>query len=513
MDNQEQQYVKSSLYNTVSSIVLQLVVMLIGLILPKLYIVAYGSAVNGLVTSITQFISYFTIVEAGLASAGVNALYGPLANNNVIRVNGVLSAIKKFYFQIGYIFTGLVFGLALLYPLFVSVESFGYFDIAVLVFVLGLNGTIDFFTLSKYRALLTADQKYYVLANASIIAYISNFIIVYCAIKGRLGIIIVRTLALTLYIVRSIIVNLYVRKKYRYLNSKAIPDSLALNKRWDAMILQILGLAQTSMPVIILTFFSSDLASVSVYAIYNLVASNIISLLFTITNGVSASLGTVLALGEHHRFVKMYRIYEMFFLMITSIVYSCVLVMYIPFIKIYTAGITDFEYVYPLMAILFTLNGIMYNLKTPAGTLIGAAGVFKETKKGTIVQTAIAAIACLVLTPFWGINGLLLGLILSNLYRDIELVVFMNKKIVKTSSFHSFKNMGLCILVCVIIGVVSTYLNINPTGYVEWAVQAMIVLFCATVVSGIIFFICNRHFFVAGLQQFIDFLERRKREP
>ncbi|MFR8033847.1 MAG: lipopolysaccharide biosynthesis protein [Lachnospiraceae bacterium] len=512
MDRQEQHYAKSSLYNTVSSIVLQFVVMLIGLILPKLYIVAYGSEVNGLVTSITQFISYFMIVEAGLASAGVNALYKPLAGKDTAKVSSVLTAIKKFYFQIGYIFSGLVFGLALLYPLFVSVEGFGYFDIAVLVFVLGLHGTIDFFTLSKYRALLTADQKYYVLANASIIAYIVNFVTVYIAIQKGLGITVVRTLALTLYIVRSILVNLYVWKRYRHLDQKAVPDSLALNKRWDAMILQILGLAQTSMPVIILTVFSKDLASVSVYAIYNLVASNIISLLFTVTNGVSASLGTVLALGDHQRFVKMYRIYEMFFLMATAIVYSCVLVMYIPFIKIYTSGITDFEYVYPMTAILFTLNGVMYNLKTPAGTLIGAAGVFKETKKGTIIQTVIAGGACVALTPFWGINGLLLGLILSNLYRDIELVLFMNKKVVKTSSFHSFKNMVLCLLVCVVMGLLGTYAEIDPNGYVEWAAHAVITLICATAISAVVFFLCNRQFFIRGIKQFIGFLERRWRK-
>jgi len=99
MNKQSNQYAKTSLYNTISSIVLQFVVMLTGLILPKLYIVTYGSEVNGLVTSITQFISYFTIVEAGLASAGINALYKPLAEQDNGKVSSVLAAIRKFYFQ------------------------------------------------------------------------------------------------------------------------------------------------------------------------------------------------------------------------------------------------------------------------------------------------------------------------------------------------------------------------------------------------------------------------------
>jgi len=511
MNKQSNQYAKTSLYNTISSIVLQFVVMLTGLILPKLYIVTYGSEVNGLVTSITQFISYFTIVEAGLASAGINALYKPLAEQDNGKVSSVLAAIRKFYFQIGYIFSGLVFGLALLYPLFVSVDGFQYFDIVVLVLVLGLHGTIDFFTLSKYRALLTADQKYYVVASASIIAYIVNFITVYIAIKSGLGITVVRTLALTLYIVRSIIVNIYVWKNYRNLDVKTEHNSIALNKRWDAMILQLLGLAQTSMPVIILTIFSRDLASVSVYSVYNLVASNIISLLFTVTNGVSAIFGNVIALNDKDRLKSMYNKYEVLFLTATAIVYSCVLVMYIPFIRIYTAGITDYEYIHTLTAILFTLNGVMYNLKTPAGTLIGSAGVFKETKKGTIIQTVIAVVGCILLTPLWGINGLLIGLILSNLYRDIELVVFMNKNVVNVPSAGSFKNMALCLLICVVTGLIFTQISIEPTGYFEWLFDALLVLLVSTLISLVTLFIFNKKVLLNGIKQVYTLVEKRRR--
>lgn len=503
-------YTKITIANTISAIMLQMVTMLIGLVLPKLYIVTYGSEVNGLVTSITQFISYFTIVEAGLGSACLNALYQPVAQNDTGKINAILAAIKKFYFQIGYIFSFLVVGFALLYPMFVDVNGYGKLDITILVIVLGLHGTIDFFTISKYRALLNANQKYYVFATASIIANVINFIVVYIAMKCGSSLILTRLLALTMYVLRSIIINIYVKLYYKYLDNNVKPDSFALGKRWDAMLLQLLGLAQNAMPVVILTFFSKDLLDVSVYAIYNLVASNIISILFTITNGVSATLGNVYALKDEEKFRNMYKVYELFFLMLTSIVYSCVLVMYIPFIEIYTTGIVDCEYIYPITAVLFALNGVLYNLKTPSGTLIGVAGVFKETKKGTIIQTIIAVVGCLVLTPIYGINGLLIGLILSNLYRDIELTCFMNKKVLNMSIFVSFKNMLLCLAVFGMVGLIFMLWTISASGYIEWAIQAVCVFVVAAIIAVNVFYLFNRTIFTLGIRKFNNFLKIRR---
>ena len=88
------------------------------LIIPRLIIVTYGSDINGLIVSVTQFAAYFLLVEAGISGAAVYALYKPLALGDAAKINGILSAAKRFYFQSGWIFTALVAALAILYPLF-----------------------------------------------------------------------------------------------------------------------------------------------------------------------------------------------------------------------------------------------------------------------------------------------------------------------------------------------------------------------------------------------------------
>ena len=62
---------KKFFYNSLSTAMLQLTNMIIGFLLPRLMLKFYGSEINGLVTSITRFISYFNIEEAGLAGAAV----------------------------------------------------------------------------------------------------------------------------------------------------------------------------------------------------------------------------------------------------------------------------------------------------------------------------------------------------------------------------------------------------------------------------------------------------------
>ena len=63
--------------------------MLAGFVTPLIMLKYYGSEVNGLVTSIGQFIVYFNLVEAGLSGAAIYALYKPLADKTIMQLAGL----------------------------------------------------------------------------------------------------------------------------------------------------------------------------------------------------------------------------------------------------------------------------------------------------------------------------------------------------------------------------------------------------------------------------------------
>ena len=149
--------------NMVANLFLQVIVFASGIILPRFFLEAYGSNINGMITSINQFLAYLGLAEAGVGTASVVALYAPLANNNTKEVNGVLSAARRFYNRSGMLFLGLVGVLTVVYPFMIS----GQLDntlVRSMILVLASSTLVDYFFLGKYRVLLTANQEGYIVA-------------------------------------------------------------------------------------------------------------------------------------------------------------------------------------------------------------------------------------------------------------------------------------------------------------------------------------------------------------
>src|SRR5690554_2356356 len=207
-------------YNSISTAFYQVILTLTGFIAPRMMLKYYGSEINGLVSSINQFIIYFRLVEAGLSSAAIYALYKPLADNDHKAINGVVAAAKKFYTQSGYIFVSLTIGLAIFYPLFIDIDILSPISVVLLVLILGTNGALEFFTLSKYRVLLTADQRTYVISLASLVHIITSTIIVIIFATMRIDIVLLRLIALSSIFLRSLILMVYTKINYKYVDYK-----------------------------------------------------------------------------------------------------------------------------------------------------------------------------------------------------------------------------------------------------------------------------------------------------
>ncbi len=464
---------KKFFLNTVTTAALQIITMLTGFILPKVMLSVYGSEINGLVTSITQFISYLTLVEAGLSGAIVYSLYKPLADNDTSAINSIIKAAKNFYFKTGYLFLGLIVGGALVYPLFVKTEMLSSVEMGILFVVLGANGILEFFTLAKYRALLTADQKTYVISLASIVQVVLNCVLISVLSYTGVSIVIVRLVAISSILLRTVILWVYCKRKYKYLDFSVAPDNSALGKRWDALYFQIIGVVHTGAPVLIITAILS-LNDVSVYSIYHVVISGVNAVLGIFTSGLSAGFGDLLVRNEKSAFKKAFQQFEYMYYILITIVYSIMMAAYIPFIKIYTAG-ADINYVYPIFAVLITINGLSYNLKTPYGMLTIAAGKYRESRVQITIQAVIQIVASIVLGLIWGLNGVIIGALLSNLYRDIDFIFFAPKHLIPYKFTDTLK---MWIRNGILFAVLSVLLIMIPcdkvTGYLSWFIYAIV---------------------------------------
>ena len=90
--------------NSISSVVLQITTIGCGLVLPRLILKNYGSDINGLVNSISQFLSVITLMDMGVGAVVESSLYRPLADNNNDLLSKVYLSATNFFRKVAGVF-------------------------------------------------------------------------------------------------------------------------------------------------------------------------------------------------------------------------------------------------------------------------------------------------------------------------------------------------------------------------------------------------------------------------
>jgi len=464
---------KKFLYNSISAAVLQTANMIIGFLLSSTILSYYGSEINGLVMSLTQFVGYFALVEAGISESVIFSLYKPLSQSDNRKISAIFIASKNYFYKTGVFFLILVLLLAILYPFFIRASVMKYYEIMLLTFIIGVNGIVDFFIVAKYRILLTADQRMYVLSIAVIISNILNLLIIMILSAQGCSIVFVRLMALFSVLLRSLILYLYVKCKYGFLDSRVKPDISALSKRWDAFYLQMLGVFQHGVPIVLATIFT-DLKNVSVYSVYMLIISSVKSLLSIFQTGLPAAFGEIIVTNDQVTLKKTEEQFECIYYALLRVFYTVTFVLILPFISIYTSNVSDIVYENKALALLFVIDGFFYNMKTPQGMLVISAGLYKETKLQTTIQALIILFVGGMLAPSFKLYGILIGSICSNIYRTIDLLFFIPKYVTHNNILMTFKRQ-INAVIFLFLGVFLTYYIKLPIvkTYVSWGCLAV----------------------------------------
>jgi O-antigen/teichoic acid export membrane protein len=472
-------------YNLISNLVLQIVTAAVGFILPALFITYYGSEVNGMIGSIKQFVAYLSLVEAGVGTASIAALYKPLSNQHFLITDRILSATKTFYKRSGYIFLTFLIIISVVYPWLVRNEieiKTAFF----MVIIIGFGGLMEYFLIGKYRVLLTADQKNYVISLIQAAATTLNAIVSVILIVLGTEILIVQAVATLIYLSRYFFIRYYVSSNYKYVTFKSEPDFNAIEKRWSAFIHQIAGIVVFNSPVVIITIFCG-LKDVSVYVVYSMVFSAVAMIVGVFSNGLLAGFGQIIAVNEQETLRKAYSNYEYIFYGALAWAYTCTALLIMPFIEVYSANFTDINYIRPDIAALFVIIGIANNIRIPPNTLVTAAGHFRETQYRAILEATINLAASLIFVQYWGIIGVLMGSVCSYAYRTLDFILYTSKYILKQSFFPTFKRLAINLVLTFMSSLPFViWLNVKANNYLEWfswAIVVSIIVFIIVVIG------------------------------
>lgn len=495
--------------NSITSMISQIVVLIAGMITPRLMISTYGSEINGLVSSLNQFITYITLVEAGIGGAAVYSLYKPLAENDHNKISSIVVAAKKSYRQAGYIFSTGIFTLAVVYGLLSQSETLSFWTIFPLALLLGINGCVDFFFVSGHRVLLNADQRTYVTSTVSIINTVLRTTIICVLAYAEVNVVLLYTCVVVTAFIKTVMIWGYSKKNYSYIDNNALPDKGAMAKRWDVIYQQILGMIQAGAPTVLATILL-DLITVSIYSIYNMVITGLNGILGVFTSGLPAGFGDLIARNERENLKKTVSEFEVAYYYMLSIIYGLAFVLIMPFVSIYTAGLSDANYYYPLLGFVIVLNGLLYNIKTPQSMLIISAGMYKETHTQVTLQGLLIIVFGIIGGMNFGIVGIMLGSCISNIYRTIDLLVFTPKNITHLPIMSSVLRMLRVFFNISLIALPMLFIDMTIDSFLGWIMYALGFGIYTVVITTITSYVFDKKYSLSVVKRILGMVKFRR---
>lgn len=445
---------KNATLNILFAIILQLVTFVRGLILPRIIIPAYGSDINGLVSSITQFLTYISLLEAGVGTIFRSSLYKPLADGDTEKVSGVINEQKRFYRKIGLVFVFYVIALCFIYPLIAKTKISTEYIVSFIL-ILSISTFAEYFISLPYVSLLSADQKVRISYIVSIVYTIVNILVALFWVWLKADIRLIYLSMCVIGLLRPLFYWLYVKKHYN-LSKTAAPDASALKQRWNGMVHHVSYYVHTNTDSAILTIFVGT-AMVSVYNVYGAIIFGMERLITSVSAGTAAGIGNVLVSDDKKTIDRTVDLFEFIQSAATTVLFTITALMIMPFIKLYTANMTDINYIYPEFGYVLVCAEAIYCFRCIYSTISTNANKFKETQLGAILECVVNLVLSLILTLACGMGllGIAIGTLAGMFVRYLAEVLFLSKNVINRSVLKAFKSLlvnaciaAVSILIC-----------------------------------------------------------------
>ena len=419
---------QKAIKNAVVSMAYQVIAVICGLITPRLILSAFGSTYNGVISSANQFLQMISILKLGIAGATRVALYRPLAENDILAVSRIIKSNKNYMRRVGLAVIGYTLVLSLIYP-FISHSDLSRMESGVLILIVGISVFAENYFSVSNETLLSAAQSVYIYYIIQSIALIANTLFSVVLIHAGCSIFIVKLVSALVFLVSPICLNLIVKKKYR-LVSDCEPDHTAIKQRGAAAFHSIANIVHENTDLVVLTLFK-DAKLISVYTVYQLIAGKVRQILLMLANGLEGAFGNMWAKGEMEALESNFRFFEYLIFALTSVIFSCMAVLLSPFVKLYTLGVTDVNYIRIGFALLTVFTEMMHCIRHPYLILVQATGSYEATKKGALYEAVINLAVSVVLVNLIGLNGVMLGTLVANTFRTVQYAFFISSHIIR----------------------------------------------------------------------------------
>lgn len=436
---------KKLMLNTASALCYQLVSLVCGFVLPKFVIPYFGSDANGLLNSITQFLSVISLCEAGVGAVVQASLYQPLAKRDWPQVSRVMTSSRRFFGKVMKLLAVYVAVLMLAFPLALREKydyDFGF--LASLILILSVSYLAQYYLFVTHKLLLNADQMSFVQLTVHSGTLILNTLATVGLISLGASLHQVKLMSSLVFLLQPLVLKWYVERHYPVNTHMELTEE-PIRQKWNGLAQHIASVVLLNTDTVVLTLCST-LKNVSIYSVYHLVAHGCKQVIASCTTGTQAMLGNMYAQQEHQRLNEAFSAYELLVHTLVTALFTLAGILLLPFVRLYTRNFTDANYIAPAFGYLLILAQAVYCVRIPYYSMVHAAGHFRQTQCSAIVEAAVNLGLSVSLVFRFGLVGVAIGTLAAMCYRTGYLAWYLQKQILHRRLGHFLKHLVVDIL-------------------------------------------------------------------
>lgn len=466
------------------NLILTILISLIGFVQNKYFVRYLGIEVLGIMKLFNQLFQYINIVEMGIGSASAYALYKPLAEKNIEEISKIVSTIKSIYNKIAIVLFGMGLLCTPLLPFFMKMNSFN--NNIYLYWILFLVNTISTYLYIKYVILFTANQEFikvkFIQSASKIFYQIVQIIFLINFSSFYIYILLLLLDNLTQYTFFKI----YYKKKYSYIYNTqerccGIKSDIK-NLFWH----KIGGLVVFNTDLILISKLVS-IEIVGIYASYLMVfqiLKTMINILYSIIN---PKIGKYIAQHDKEEIYVSFKNLNILFIFLGMILIFPTLILINSFVNLWIGK----EYILGKWTIsLLCINYYVDLVRWLLEAYKSGTGFFDDIQS-PIFEALVNLIFSIILGVKYGLNGIIVGTIISNvtvilIYKPILVFKRCFTKDIKEyiKIYGNYLILLLISLFCLNIAT-KPFIRENINSWIDWIIYATTI----SVITGVVLFI------------------------
>ena len=461
--------------NIVWHFVYEILIVIIGFILPAMIIGSYGSEVNGLFSTISQTVVLVSLLQAGISTAATFSLYKPIEERNIRRVNTIIEQVKRMFHKVGiFVFSiGIVASVALCLSIKTDLNRVTIYIVCLLFFA---KTSFDLYISQSMRVFFTANESRYIISIGMLIGHLTYYGLTIASVLLHLPFVMMYVALFLGCLFEALFLYIFYKKQFSVYRIEKVEinseqDSTIIGNVRDATINEVSHSAVgATIPIIISICYG--LAGSSVYAIYIMSFNALLIASKTVYSSFAPSYGIVTAEGNIEKTNTVFEIFQFLFMGFTTWMFMCVSYLMLPFVSIYTKTFIDTNYINPTMMVLLMVYGCFYSFRVPYNITVSANGLFKKTRMQPFYTAIGTILLSFIITRYnysFALIGPIIFYVINTVYQHFKLL-----ELVPDLKTNRFWNHFLISTICISISICISFVKpLIVNNYFDWAIAAI----------------------------------------